>query len=117
MQTNPDQIIEKLETLLEKERSAILAGDLKSIGSIASEKEKLFIENKIAAPNLEALERLRKMVSRNQTLLAAAIKGVRAVTSKLGALQSGQCELSTYNKSGKRIVLGVGLAGTLQHKA
>jgi len=117
MRTDNYYLVDELDALLEKERAAILAGDLKGMGRISRNKEKLLNSYELIAPNMESLEYLRKKVTRNQTLLAAAIRGVRAVTTRLGALQNGQSKLNTYNKAGKRSVLGSGIGGTLQHKA
>jgi hypothetical protein len=117
MQNDTYYLADALEKLLEKERTAILAGALKDMGKIANEKERLLNTHELTAPNQNVLDQLHKKADRNQQLLAAAIQGVRAVTTRLGALRKGQSALNTYNKNGQKAVLGSGLGATLQHKA
>ncbi|PIE16230.1 MAG: flagellar biosynthesis protein FlgN [Rhodobacterales bacterium] len=117
MQTDPKRLTDSLLDFLEKERRAILAGNLNEMKRIAAEKERLMSRYQSVQPDQKSLENLREKIARNQALLTAALKGIRAVTVKLGALRGGQIQMTTYNKDGQHMVLGANPGRTVQHKA
>ena len=117
MQVESDGTIDALESLLDRERVAILNGTLEDMSKIAGEKELLVMEHGSLSPDPVTLKRVRQKADRNHHLLAAAVQGVRSVTARLEALQSGHTELNTYDRSGQRTTLGGRHKGALQRRA
>ena len=116
MHNNTLATLDALEDFLDKEHQAILNGSLKDMGRIAKEKEALLDKGAFLAPDRKTLEQVRRKVDRNHTLLAAAIRGVRAVSNRLEVLRNGSGEFDTYDKSGQRTSLG-GHKGNLYRRA
>lgn len=117
MRNNTLNITDALEDLLDKERTAILNGSLENMGRIAVEKEQILDGNDLTAPNQRVLDRLRRKAARNQQLLTAAIRGVRAVSSRLDILRNGPREMNTYNREGQSMTLNSRHQGTLHRRA
>lgn len=117
MHNNTLDITDALEDLLDKERAAILSGSLESMGRIAVEKERILDGNNLTAPNQGVLNKLRRKAARNQQLLSAAIRGVRAVSSRLDILRNGPGEMNTYNHKGQSTTLNSRHQGTLHRRA
>ncbi|SEV92955.1 hypothetical protein SAMN05444851_0381 [Aliiroseovarius sediminilitoris] len=90
-----------LEDLLERERVFILSGEIEKLTRLAPEKERLLNSVKSLEADQPALERLRHRADRNQQLLAATVRGIRAVKQRLDALMKGQSELRTYTREGR----------------
>lgn len=95
-----------LSALLERERQAILAGMFDELTKIGPEKERLLtmLPNQSVEPN--QLRHISAAVSRNQTLLAAAIDGVRAVADRIDALRRSRRGFESYDPSGGRMHVG-----------
>lgn len=110
-------IADALEDLIDKERAAILAGALDEMGRIAAEKERILEGRALSAPNQNTLDRLRRKAARNQQLLTAAIRGVRAVSSRLDVLRNGPGEMNTYDRAGQRTTLNSRHQGALHRRA
>lgn len=117
MQSDSVDISDALEDLIDKERAAILSGALEEMGRIATEKERVLGGHTLTAPDQRTLDRLRRKAARNQQLLAAAIRGVRAVTSRLDVLRNGPGEMNTYDRAGQRTTLNSRHQGTLHRRA
>jgi hypothetical protein len=96
-------LINKLDSLLETERTALLAGDLETIGRLLEQKEKLIDRlNMIEPQNQQALEGLHDKVTRNQALLDGALQGIRKVAARMAAMRRIRRSLETYDESGRR---------------
>lgn len=96
-------LINKLDSLLETERTALLAGDLETIGRLLEQKEKLIDRlNMIEPQNQQALEGLHNKVTRNQALLDGALQGIRKVAARMAAMRRIRRSLETYDESGRR---------------
>jgi flagellar biosynthesis/type III secretory pathway chaperone len=94
--------IAALERLLERERAALLAGDLAQLPALIAGKERLLPALEHAArPEAAALDRLKARAEANQVLLDAALHGVRAARARLETARSGGPALSTYDARGK----------------
>lgn len=89
-----------LQALLIREHDALLTGALDQISDIAAEKEALLrrLPQEKASP--AQLERLSKDIARNQALLVAAQKGVKAAELALGRLEKAHGETVFYDRSG-----------------
>lgn len=116
MRSNKMATFDVLEEFLDKERRAILGGLLKDMSRIAKEKERLLDKENFRTPDRKTLDRIRRKVERNQTLLAAAIRGIRTVSIRMETLRNGPGELNTYDKTGQRKTLG-GQQRNLQRRA
>ena len=92
--------LEALADLLERERNALISGDLDGLARLADEKERL-IEDATDL-NASGLQALREKASRNQELLNSALEGIRSVASRLDALREARDTLNTYDRSGQR---------------
>lgn len=110
-------MIDALEDLLDKERAAILKGAFEDMGRIAGEKERVLGRRELTAPDQRTLDRVKAKAARNQQLLAAAIRGVRAVTARLDVLRNGPGDMNTYDRSGQRATLSNRHQGALHRRA
>jgi len=117
MQNNTFPRVDALEDLLDKERAAILSGALEDMGRIAGEKEKVLDSHTLTAPDQETLDRVQRKAARNQQLLSAAIRGVRAVAARLDVMRNGPGEMNTYDSAGQRKTLGRRHQGALHRRA
>ncbi len=96
-------LIDELDTLLDRERQALIDGDLELLGRMLTHKQGL-IENINA---MDALERERltdihNKVTRNQALLNSAMEGIRAVANRMADLRRVRQGLETYDQSGRK---------------
>ena len=100
-----------LSTLLERERTAILKGAFDDLTSLAPEKERLLLALPEQELGMTQLRRISAAVSRNQTLLAAAIDGVRSVGDRLEVLRRAREGFDSYDQSGGRTRVGTAKSG------
>lgn len=101
-------IIHALDDLLEKERTALLEGNLDIITRLLSEKENLIDHLNASEASLpEALDMLQGKVQRNQALLDGALQGIRAVANRMGSLRRIRKSLDTYDESGRKTTIHV----------
>lgn len=89
-----------LEDLLDRERTALLAGDIEGLGRLADEKERLITQ--LSGSEHARLDGLQVKAARNQELLNSALEGIRSVANRLQALREVRGTLNTYDKSGRR---------------
>jgi len=89
-----------LNDLLEKERSALLAGNLETILRLKDEKERLLARFAGSSPDETTLRHMREKANRNQHLLVAAARGIKSVSQRLKDLRAQKANLRTYDKSG-----------------
>lgn len=100
---DPQNLIDELDTLLDRERLALGKGDLELLGRMLAQKQNLI--EKINA--METLERGRiahvhDKVTRNQELLNSAMEGIRAVANRMADLRRVRQGLETYDQSGRK---------------
>ncbi|MFD1510118.1 flagellar biosynthesis protein FlgN [Lacimonas salitolerans] len=95
-----NMICDALEDLLDRERAALLAGDIEGLGRLADEKERLLTQ--VSGHEHTRLDGLQAKAARNQELLNSALEGIRAVASRLQALRDVRNTLNTYDQSGRR---------------
>ncbi len=106
----------ELTRLLEEERAAILSGAFLEISRVSAAKERLLEKLTEVPVPLADLRRIAAEVSRNQSLLSAAIDGVRAVADRMGALRRARDGFETYGPGGDRARVGAGRP-TFERKA
>ena len=99
-------ILASLDDLLDRERSALLEGDLEAVSRSLREKERLIDAlNGIRPAEGDLLGAIREKVQRNQVLLDGALDGIRAVADRMSALRRIRETLETYDQSGHRTVI------------
>ena len=97
------EVTEALGSLLEKERTALLSGDLRAISQMLPEKEKLVAAVLQDDPvDREPLVALQAKLAQNQKLLDGAMNGIRTVATRLSALRQVREALDTYDAQGRK---------------
>ncbi|MFB9148524.1 flagellar protein FlgN [Roseovarius ramblicola] len=110
---DPHRIEARLESLLARERAALLSGDLHAVGALAPEKEALAAElGTLGAGALAALRRLGGTARRNQALLDGTLQGIRRAGARLSACRRLRGAMDTYDPQGRKTTI----AGPLEHK-
>ncbi|GAB4295462.1 MAG: hypothetical protein Kow0058_13040 [Roseovarius sp.] len=114
----------RLDDLLERERGALLAGRLERLPALLEEKTALLAAlagaGDAAAPGPERqhlLTALGAKAARNQTLLEAALRGIRAATGRIAALRQTRRTFETYDRAGRRRPIGDDAAARLERRA
>lgn len=98
--------IAALDGLLERERAALLDGDLDLlVGQLGEKKALIDTLNDCADAGGERLEALQTKVLRNQALLDSALQGIRSVASRMSALHRIRRTLDTYDESGRKTTI------------
>lgn len=96
-----DRGVMQLLKLLEDERRAICTASFDVLDTLAEQKTQMFDMVVQGATGPADLNRINQKLLENQTLLAAAINGVRAARIRLDALQKVRVELNVYDQSGQ----------------
>ena len=82
------EIIDRLDMLLDAERTALLQGKLDQVAKLVGEKENLIDAlNARDTDNGADLSFLRDKVARNQALLDGALQGIRNVAARIAAFR------------------------------
>jgi len=111
-------ILQHLDELLDRERAALLDGDLEGISRSLREKERLVDALNGLQPTPEAeLAAIRVKIQRNQILLDSALDGIRAVAERLSALRRIRDTLETYDHTGQKTVLDRLRSGQVEKRA
>ena len=95
-------LIDAVEDLLERERRAVLSGNLDALTRLISEKRRLMELLARGTEQSARLDRLRGKARRNQALLDAAARGIKSVTEQISGLKDAKSPLRTYDASGSR---------------
>lgn len=110
--------IEALDILLDRERAALLEGDLDLLVSQLDEKSALIEAlndcDDAAGPGLAALQ---TKVLRNQALLDSALQGIRSVANRMSALHRIRRSLDTYDESGRKTTIESLAEGRMEKRA
>ncbi|SEL53855.1 hypothetical protein SAMN05443999_10630 [Roseovarius azorensis] len=97
------RIINRLDTLLETERKALLHGDLHRISTLVEEKETLIDElNRMTTDAPGDIAALQAKLMRNQALLDGALQGIRNVSARLAAFRQVRRAMDTYDRDGHK---------------
>ena len=95
--------IAALETLLERERSALIAGDFDALVDQFDEKKTLIDRLNGSGEAVDvSLSGLQAKALRNQALLDSALRGIRSVANRMNTLSRIRQTLDTYDESGQR---------------
>ncbi len=100
--------VDALETLLDKERRAILAGRFDQLERLTTEKERLQIRLQTETLSKRVMTNLKVKAQRNGRLLEAMQAGLKTASARLTALRALPNELHTYDAGGARVLLDEG---------
>lgn len=96
-------LFRQLDALLDKERLALLNGDLPVLSDLVVEKETVMDRlNKLELAEIERFEPLNNKAIRNQALLEKTLEGIRSVAQRLADLRQARRSFDTYDHMGKR---------------
>ncbi|PIE08363.1 MAG: hypothetical protein CSA74_02650 [Rhodobacterales bacterium] len=95
-----------LEDHLDRERKLILAGEIDGLLRASAEKERLLARLPGSGDNAETFARLRRKADRNQQLLLAAARGLKAAAKRMETLKTPATGLRTYGRDGAAATLG-----------
>lgn len=103
MTHNLQLLFDELDSVLDKERFALLAGDLEALKRQFAVKEALIDQiNRFESTEQDQLRALQSKVGRNQDLLTSAMEGVRTVADRMSELRRVRDGLSTYDSLGRK---------------
>ncbi|WP_246044075.1 flagellar biosynthesis protein FlgN [Ruegeria sediminis] len=107
-----------MEDLLDRERKALIAGELESLGQMMREKERLIDAlGKVRITDANRLSRTQRSVERNRALLKSASEGIHAVAHRMAELRRVRQGLHTYDAAGQRNSIPVRGPAQLEKKA
>lgn len=98
-------LIVLLEKLLDTERTAILEGQIGSFQRFAQDKERLLAGLSKVKADPGDLQRVQRKAERNQELLAASARGLKAATQRLEKMTKREDNLRTYSRDGASATL------------
>lgn len=111
-------LICELDELLDRERRALIDGDLELLGRLLGQKEALFARiNSLDAVEQSSLQVMQDKISRNQALLKSAMDGVRAVADRMANLRRVRRSLETYDRSGRKTRIGTETRPSVEKRA
>jgi flagellar biosynthesis/type III secretory pathway chaperone len=116
--SEPQQLTDELDQILDRERAALMKGDLGKLEDLLAKKEKIIAKlNTISDLERDTLARVQTKVSRNQDLLDSAMEGIRSVAARMAELRKIRKGLDVYDQSGRRTRYGTRNTGKLEKKA
>lgn len=98
-------IVERLESLIDEEKEALLKGDLPALPGILDEKIQIFDDLENHGARRSDLERLSEKAERNQKLLDEALAGIRSTAQSLTQLRQARRSIETYDFMGRKRTL------------
>jgi hypothetical protein len=110
-------LLVRLESILAREREALLAGRLDVIAELVDEKEQVIAGLATAELSTAELDPLQARISHNQALLESAMAGIRSVADRIADLRRVRAGLETYDRSGKRQQFPAHAASRLEKRA
>lgn len=96
-----ERVDQDIIVLLENERLAIRSADFAELEKLTQAKEALFAWLPSCEPDPENLLKISSLLATNQTLLAAAIKGVSDAKARLLEIADVQKGLRIYEPTGQ----------------
>lgn len=114
----PQNLIDDLDQILDRERRALMTGDLGKLEDLLAKKENIIAKLNAASDlEREALEPVHNKMSRNQHLLDSAMEGIRAVAARMAELRRIRKGLDVYDKKGQRARFGTRGSTNLEKRA
>ncbi|WP_439154522.1 flagellar protein FlgN [Yoonia sp.] len=96
-----DRAFAQLSELLSAEREAIRSAAFDVLDDLAAQKAQIFATLMRGKPDRDQMAGINRQMADNQTLLAAAITGIKAARSRIETLRQVRQELSVYDQSGQ----------------
>ncbi|MBE0413771.1 flagellar export chaperone FlgN [Yoonia sp.] len=96
-----NRAVKQLQEVLEAERKAICSADFDSLADLAQSKAQIFAAFAHSDPDLDQIAKVNRQFAENQTLLAAAIAGVKTARDRIALLQKVRDELGVYDQNGQ----------------
>lgn len=113
-----DHMMREVEALLDREREVLLLGDLGAIAALAEEKTALLARLRTDGETDPALlESVREKAARNQSLLDAALHGIRRVSERLSAYRQLRRSMDTYDPLGRKATIPGAVLHRLERRA
>ncbi|MBK0325727.1 flagellar biosynthesis protein FlgN [Rhodobacteraceae bacterium F11138] len=114
----PQDLINALDSLLDREKHALLKGDVEQVGKLLHTKEQLIDQINIlqTAEQLQ-LAAVQEKVTRNQALLNSALDGIRAVADRMADLRKVRGGLETYDQRGQKQKFGTQSFSSVEKRA
>jgi flagellar biosynthesis/type III secretory pathway chaperone len=98
-----NSLLESLDDLLDRERNALLQGDIECLERLTAQKSDLVdVLQSSGRPGGADLEDLRRKATRNQKLMDSARQGIGAVSNRLAELRHLRAGLETYDSTGRK---------------
>ena len=111
-------LIAELDLLLDRERSALIGGNLDQIADLMEQKEALIERlRKIGATESKELDHVHGKVVRNHALLASAMEGIRAVSDRMAELRRVRQGLETYDSRSRKTRIQATGQSTVEKRA
>lgn len=116
---DPQAKLESLEDLLEKERTALLCGDVDAVARLHDRKAGLIeaVNTMDGGRYADALASLNSKIVRNQALLDAAMAGIKAVSRRLATIKRIRTNLDTYSADGQRHSVELSSESSVERRA
>lgn len=102
----PESQLKRLYDLLEHERMALTHADFAALTALTAEKESVLgalTEMQLPQADMQAIA---DQITRNQTLLAAAMKGVKSAQTTVAGLHKSGATTNVYGRNGEVSRLG-----------
>ena len=118
MPRTTEQFTQRLLAVLEKERAALLDGDLQNLGDFVMLKSEIL--DTLSSKNIPKAQDWHIVQSRlkeNQRLIEAALNGLLSVNDKLQEARHAFERLSIYDPTGKKTSYAVNVPRKLERKA
>lgn len=103
---NGKRQVDCLNDYLDRERHAILAGNLASLERLIPEKIRLVSSLKTESPDASVLLAVKVKSLNNNAMLAAAAQGIQKAKQRLEKHPQPGSQLQIYDESGNRKLLG-----------
>ncbi len=120
---SPQKLIDTVDQLLDRERQALVQGNLEEISDIMNLKQNLFDQinqlddDQHQQLETEELKSVQEKVTRNQALLSSAFEGIRAVANRMADLRRVRSGLETYDRRGQKKSFGAQSVSSVEKRA
>ena len=115
---NCTDLFASLDTLLEREKQALLMGVFDNLPEICREKTRLLeVLEELPPEERTSLNQLQRAANRNQELLRSALAGIRDVAERVAQLRRVRDTLDTYDANGRMSSLHVTKTDKLAKRA
>ena len=100
----PNEMVLALEDVLERERTALITGDLEMISRMVDSKNSIINRlNDDMTLDHGSLRTVQSKLERNQALLNSAKDGIRYVADRIKAMKEASEKFETYDRNGYRM--------------